>query len=663
MAVINTVLPQEDELLISLIHRTAEKNGIDIDYFLKEYLFDDKHESMPSNRELESFTASNCYVAKFADAVNKDKLGLFLDTGIYPGIAPFLPSYVQSRRINAAFIGFDLYPRLIGRIHNDIPILKYCPMCVKEDGIPYLHKSHHMPNVSSCHKHGVDLINVENFLQNGIPDNCVQTKKSDETAVCYAQFVESLLKTPIDANWWMIREPLICHIDAALIDRCTTPEYERLFGMDSATFFSVLKKKNLHIGIGTILAGLFAIYKDPKNIEAAPDEGLMERFLEASKAYNIIGTYSHTAVEMVPRKGGIPFITTPWGFLAGWREHSGDVPDEDRKFRQIVRNITGGEIRPAEPFKGYFYSMDFVQRGTGNIFHPKAESVIEGIQTYEGKRRNRISESDVRRIVEASGEYRLDDFTGVKRPLTITCLSCGHTFTVSYDAWKKHQKCRVCLENDRKKNLVYYASGKKYDGDNYDPTAVFIEKMKAIVGTEYSLVGEYKDIHTPTAIRHEKCGHVFSMTPNVFLNGGRCPRCRLPLADDFRNYICIRSNGQYEFVSRAGSFYTIVDTYTGKEYTLKKQIIIREFERPDNSEILPVLAKTGFRRSKTNIEIFTDYLACHMRDQDLFTKREIAVEGLTSDQVHKCIQKSLKKKLIERVNRGTYRYLGGSYVA
>ena len=53
MAVINTVLPQEDELLISLIHRTAEKNGIDIDYFLKEYLFDDKHESMPSNRELE----------------------------------------------------------------------------------------------------------------------------------------------------------------------------------------------------------------------------------------------------------------------------------------------------------------------------------------------------------------------------------------------------------------------------------------------------------------------------------------------------------------------------------------------------------------------------------------------------------------------------------
>jgi len=52
MAVINTVLPQEDELLISLIHRTAEKNGIDIDYFLKEYLFDDKHESMPSNREL-----------------------------------------------------------------------------------------------------------------------------------------------------------------------------------------------------------------------------------------------------------------------------------------------------------------------------------------------------------------------------------------------------------------------------------------------------------------------------------------------------------------------------------------------------------------------------------------------------------------------------------
>lgn len=670
MTLINTVNQQEGELLISLIRRVAVKNGLDMPDFLREYVFDEIHEFMPSNRDLETFTGANCYIRKFIEACGENATELFLGTGIYPGIAPFLPSYIQSRRINAAFRGCNLYPKLIGTIHNDIPVLKYCPVCAAEDrmslGLSRLHRAHHMPNVTSCCKHGVDLVTIPagEFLRNGIPETEDATVVSSDIAVQYALFAEGLLRSPMDTNWWSVREPLLKYIDASLIHKYAASGYEKLFGTDSASFFALLKKKNMHVSINCILAGLFAVYGNVADIEVAKDGDLMERFIEKSaKEYEIVGCCSHLVVEMVSKKDGRAFITTPWGFLAGWREYDDEARDEDRKFRQIVRNLTGVEIRPAEPFKGYFYSMDFLQRGTGNIFHSRVESVIEGLRSFEDKRRRTTSEVDVRNCVESTCNFRLVRFDGVKNPLTITCLSCGHTFTVSYNAWKKLKKCRVCVANEQKRNLIYHSTGKKYTDDRYDPAAAFAEKMKAITGTEYALVGEYEDIHTPTAFRHLTCGHTFTMTPNVFLNGGRCPRCRLPLGDDFKSYIHVRTNGQYEYVSRSGSLYTIVDTYTGKKYTLKKNIIIREIERPEMSEILPVAAKTGFTRSKTNIEKFNDYLACHMPYHELFTRRDISIDELSKDQVSRCIEKSLKKHVIERINRGTYRYLGENYVA
>ena len=668
MALICTVKQQEDELLISLIRRTADANGIDMPVFLENYVFDRKHEKMPANRELELFTASNCYISKFAEVLNADKLRLFLDTGIYPGTAPFSLSYVQSRRINAAFRGSSLYPKLIGTIHNDIPVLKYCPLCAAEDrnasGSPWLRRAHHMPNVTSCSRHGVDLIMIKpgDFMRNGIPETTGEPTVSTDISFNYAVFADSLLKTPVDANWWSVRTPLLSRIDAILVNSCSSTEYEKLFGASAVEFFSQLKKKNLHININTVLTGLFAVYRDVSSIEVDSDNRLIEKFFEATKEQKVLSC-SHIAAEIISEKGNGSYVTTPWGFLAGWRDPVGDVADENKKFKQIIRNITGGEIRPNEPFRGYFYSMDFIQRGTGKVIRPKVESVIEGVQTVADKRRKTLSEPEARNIVESTGEYKLIEFKSISEPLTILCKSCGHTFSVKFAAWKKLQKCRICANDERKKNLLHYATKKQYDGEEYDPVGAFTEKMRAIAGDEYTLVGKYTDIHTHTAFRHEKCGYVFTLTPNVFLNGGRCPKCRLPISDDFKDYIRVRSNGQYSVVDRNGSLYTIVDKYTGKEYTLKKQIIIREFERPGRSGILPVLAKTAFRRSKTNIELFTDYLESHMPDRDLFTRKDIVTDDLTRDQVSHCIEKALKKHMIERVDRGKYRYIGGGYVA
>ena len=58
-------------------------------------------------------------------------------------------------------------------------------------------------------------------------------------------------------------------------------------------------------------------------------------------------------------------------------------------------------------------------------------------------------------------------------------------------------------------------------------TEKFKEKVKDKYGDEYQVVGVYVDVKTPIKIRHKVCGYVWEPTPNNFLSGrSHCPKCR-----------------------------------------------------------------------------------------------------------------------------------------
>ena len=55
---------------------------------------------------------------------------------------------------------------------------------------------------------------------------------------------------------------------------------------------------------------------------------------------------------------------------------------------------------------------------------------------------------------------------------------------------------------------------------------MFEERLKDTVGTEYTLLTPYKDMKTRVKMRHNKCGHEFTILPNKFINNNnRCPYC------------------------------------------------------------------------------------------------------------------------------------------
>lgn len=70
--------------------------------------------------------------------------------------------------------------------------------------------------------------------------------------------------------------------------------------------------------------------------------------------------------------------------------------------------------------------------------------------------------------------------------------------------------CTKC----RTKNTGF--RGKKTDND-------FKAEVKALVGDEYTFLDSYTKAHDKIRCRHNKCGTVWLIKPNAFLNGVRCP--------------------------------------------------------------------------------------------------------------------------------------------
>ncbi len=62
-------------------------------------------------------------------------------------------------------------------------------------------------------------------------------------------------------------------------------------------------------------------------------------------------------------------------------------------------------------------------------------------------------------------------------------------------------------------------------GNNRKTTDQYRQEVFELVGDEYTVLGEYKQNKIKIEMFHKNCGEHFSMSPNQFLRGTRCPIC------------------------------------------------------------------------------------------------------------------------------------------
>jgi hypothetical protein len=83
----------------------------------------------------------------------------------------------------------------------------------------------------------------------------------------------------------------------------------------------------------------------------------------------------------------------------------------------------------------------------------------------------------------------------------------------------------------------------------------FEEQIKALVGNEYEVIGEYKGSHKKVKMKHVECGHIWKVEATAFANNGtRCPNCnggikKTRTHDDFVREVNLKFGDKYEILS------------------------------------------------------------------------------------------------------------------
>lgn len=174
------IAPHNDELFNSFIFRLAKANEITMQSLVGRGLHEESN-----CRKVSKFLWNNDgkgLFSPFFKTFPANKENYIQNHSIYPFLMPFLTAYRQAVVANMLF--------------NDIPVKRciqlirfflYCPECKKEEtetyGHYYLHRSHHLPGVTVCHKHHVPLVRFDTHTP----------VTPTEDAIAYAMFSADIL--------------------------------------------------------------------------------------------------------------------------------------------------------------------------------------------------------------------------------------------------------------------------------------------------------------------------------------------------------------------------------------------------------------------------------------------------------------------------------------
>lgn len=126
---------------------------------------------------------------------------------------------------------------------------------------------------------------------------------------------------------------------------------------------------------------------------------------------------------------------------------------------------------------------------------------------------------------EIVGEYK-----NARTHITMRHNECGHEYKVTPHVFKgKDSRCPKCFKNEKKTQEQ------------------FVKEVYAMVGNEYSVLGEYQNSQRKIKMKHNDCNHEYDVTPSHFLNSKRrCPKCNESKGEKLIGEWLIKNNLKYE---------------------------------------------------------------------------------------------------------------------
>lgn len=165
------------------------------------------------------------------------------------------------------------------------------------------------------------------------------------------------------------------------------------------------------------------------------------------------------------------------------------------------------------------------------------------------------NEEFLERLHKAHGDKftPLEPYINASMTVKMRCNKCGHIWAVYPQNILKFG-CPSCAGKDRR-------------GRQLISNEVFVKRLQAMYGNEYTPLEKYNGRITPIGFRHNKCGRVVKMQPASLLNHQGCKYCGSEHAGRTKTL----SNGQFlqRLKNAQGGRYTPLETYKGSAVKIK----------------------------------------------------------------------------------------------
>lgn len=138
----------------------------------------------------------------------------------------------------------------------------------------------------------------------------------------------------------------------------------------------------------------------------------------------------------------------------------------------------------------------------------------------------------------------------------------------------------------------------------------FKQEVYDLVGDEYSILGEYQSVNTKIKMRHTICGNIFFPTPKHFLNGSRCPYCSNSKGEDAITKILNSLGIKYEYQK---TFDDLTDKASlSYDFFIPNQSILIEYQGKQHYEPIDYFGgESQFKVQQKHDKMKLDYAKLH----------------------------------------------------
>lgn len=236
--------------------------------------------------------------------------------------------------------------------------------------------------------------------------------------------------------------------------------------------------------------------------------------------YSVIGTYvnSHTRIKMRHNKCGYIFKIHPYIFLDNPQcpRCQGRVVTQ-KSFIAKVHNLVGNEYSVIGTYINSYTKIKMKHNKCGHTFYVRPNNFLYNSNQCPyccDGRKSDLTTDDFKRNVKSlvGNEYTVlghykNNYTKVKMQHN----KCGYIFCVRpRDFLRKNgSRCPKCNHSLRMN------------------TKRFKIRVKHLTGKKYIVLSKCHNSKTKIIMEHRKCHRKFITTPDSFLQGKRCPYCRI----------------------------------------------------------------------------------------------------------------------------------------